>query len=547
MLNDSLAEKEFFGRTEVLSLLDKRVDALREGFRQNIAITGQRLSGKTCLLHHFLDNIKDPFLLPIYVEVVDEPFAAFAERLMGTILYTFLRMKGEIVREDFAYLLERAQPFMPQTVTAILHVKEELGKGDYDKAYLNILNLTSIVKRETLLRCIVIFDEFQNLSSFAIKDPFMHFGKVIMIQKDTMYIISSSDKAAIQDILAEKLALLFGNFEIVELRGFDFSASREFLDRKLDGFVLNDGLRSFAVAFTDGNPFYLDLLSAKLRDFALASSTNIISTKIMVDAIEGLFFDSKGTVNQYFTNYISNLGLNATSMNVLAAISKGLHTLKEIREAVSMSFTEVSSRLRMMIESNILCKTGNFYFFSDRGFLFWIREVRERRRSSLISSATMRSEQFKHDMHGLAGRFLFDLRKDCGHRVADLFSKFKGEIVEVGEKRHRLPQFKKVDAISLNRTNRLLLAHKDKDLWVSFIKEGRMCEDDVVSFMDEIKKLKPKVINKILIALDGIDINATLLAKECRMWIWSLKKLNTVMDIYNQEKIIRYGRKAEET
>jgi len=540
MLKERLMDKEFLGRSQVLSLLDKRVEALKEGYRQNIAITGQCLAGKTYLLHHFLDNIKDPALLPVYVEVADEPFPEFAERFMGTLLYAFLKAKKEFVREDLDFLLEKAQPYMPHTTKAIQEIRGHLVKKDFNRAYVEILNLTSIVKKETQARCIVIFDEFQNLSFFDIKDPFTHFGKVIMIQKDTMYIISSSDKSAINKILVEQLALLFGNFEIIELRGFDFNSSKQFVENKLAGFNLNEGLKSFVVAFTDGNPFYMDLVCAKLRDLALASSATTIHTSTIVEAIEGVFFDNTGAVNQYFTNRVNNLYMNNTTLNMLVAISKGLHTVKEIKESIGISHTEASSRLRRLIELNIIFKNCNFYFFIDRGFLFWVREVYSRKRTSLIASASMREEQFKHDMHNYLSKFLFDLRKDNTRRIADLFSRFSGEIVEVGERRHRLPKFKKVDVLRLNRTNAVLLAHKDKNLWACFIKEGKVYEDDILSFIAEIKKTKAKTVNKILVTLDDMDINATLLAKENGLWIWGLKKLNTIMEIYNQEKIIRY-------
>lgn len=540
MFNNAIGDREFFGRKDVLSLLDKRVYALKEGYRQNIAITGQRLAGKTRLLHHFLDTVKDPTILPIYVEVINEPFFAFAERFIGTLLYTFLKAKGEDVREDLAYLLENVQKYMPKTAKTISEIRTQLNKKDFNKAYIEILNLTSIVKNETQIRCVVIFDEFQNLGLFGLKEPFSHFGKVIMIQKDTMYIISSSDKSAIQRILAEELSLLFGNFEIIELKGFDFNASKEFLHKKLANFELSEGLKSFIIIFTDGNPFYADLLCAKLRDLTLSSAMTTVNPKIMAEAIENLYFNSKGTVNQYFSNLINNLCLNTATMDILIAIAKGFHTAREIRGALTLSYAEISLRLKRLIELNILFKNGTFYFFIDSGFQFWIKEVYGRKRSSLISSATMRSDQFKHDTHAYLSKFLFNLRKDCSRRIEELFAKFKNEIIEIDRKRHRLPAFRKIDTIKLNKASALILAHKDRDLWACFVKEGRVNEDDIFLFIGEIKRLKSKVINKILIPLDGADINAILLAKENRMWTWSLKNLNFAMDIYNQEKILRY-------
>ena len=79
----------------------------------------------------------------------------------------------------------------------------------------------------------VILDEFDNLEHLGIKNPFLSFGKVIMVQKDTMYIVSSSRNEAIKKIISEKLSLLFGNFEVVKVSNFDIKTSREIYRYKI--------------------------------------------------------------------------------------------------------------------------------------------------------------------------------------------------------------------------------------------------------------------------------------------------------------------------
>jgi len=143
-------------------------------------------------------------------------------------------------------------------------------------------------------------------------------------------------------------------------------------------------------------------------------------------------------------------------------------------------------------------------------------------------------------MHSYIDKFVFELRKDFTQRVSELFTKFNDEIVEADTKKHRLPKFKKVDFIKLNKSSSLLLAYKQNKLWACFLKEGTMLEDDIRFFVGYIKQSKLMIANKILIAMDGIDINAALIAKENKIWIWNLKNVNIVMDVYNQDKIIRY-------
>jgi hypothetical protein len=36
-----------------------------------------------------------------------------------------------------------------------------------------------------------------------------------------------------------------------------------------------------------------------------------------------------------------------------------------------------------------------------------------------------------------------------------------------------------------------------------------------------------------------MDINATLMAKEMKMWIWDFDTLNELLDIFGKQKIVR--------
>lgn len=86
MLIDPVVGEKFFGRNEILTLLAKRVNALKGGYRQNVAITGHRLTGKSSLLSQFLLTVRDGGIIPVYIEVIEEPFRQFAVKFIGTLL-----------------------------------------------------------------------------------------------------------------------------------------------------------------------------------------------------------------------------------------------------------------------------------------------------------------------------------------------------------------------------------------------------------------------------------------------------------------------------
>jgi hypothetical protein len=99
----------------------------------------------------------------------------------------------------------------------------------------------------------------------------MHLGKVIMVQKNTMFIVSSSQRHTIRNILTEKLSLLFGNFEIIEVSGFDTQTAREFLKTKIGNVSAADYYLDYVINLAGKNPFYIDVMASGLSAAALKS------------------------------------------------------------------------------------------------------------------------------------------------------------------------------------------------------------------------------------------------------------------------------------
>ncbi len=307
MLIDPVVGEKFFGRKDVLATLEKRISALKGGYRQNIAITGHRLTGKSSILNHFLFSFKDNEILPIYLEVLPEPFRQFATKFIGTLLYSYLKYNDREARDDLEYLIKESERDIPGTVSSVREILKDIQLDKTENAYSELLNLTSLFKKETGKSCVVILDEFHNLSRIGIRDPFKGFGKKIMTQKDTLYIVASSEVTSIKKILSEKLALLFGNFEKITLGGFDCRTSEAFLKKKLSDVRIDGGLLDFMIAFADGHPFYLDVFSSKINELSGSRHSGEADVSTVVGALEEMLFNSRGTLNQFFINLLQDL------------------------------------------------------------------------------------------------------------------------------------------------------------------------------------------------------------------------------------------------
>ncbi|MBI2447316.1 MAG: hypothetical protein HYV48_02125, partial [Candidatus Omnitrophica bacterium] len=172
--------KKFFDRVAILELLDKRSKSFKEGYRQNIAITGHRFAGKTSLLLNFLIRLTDDKIIPVYVEIRHEPLANIADRVSGVLLYNFFKRQNQKVDNDLDLLMKMGQRIIPKTVESIRNIKSLIEKGEIDTAYSMLLDLTSILEQETGKLCLIVLDEFHLLENLGVSSPFAELGKKIM-------------------------------------------------------------------------------------------------------------------------------------------------------------------------------------------------------------------------------------------------------------------------------------------------------------------------------------------------------------------------------
>jgi len=542
MISEPTVGKAFFGRNDILNTLEKRVVALKSGYRQNVALTGPMLAGKSSILHQFLHTLKDASLVPVYIEVIEESFTSFAGKFIATLLYNYLVSVDKSPQKDLAGLVKNAESLIPHTISAIKKVQSELSKKNYTDAYRKLLNLTSVLKNETGKSCVVILDEFHNLEFLKIKKPYLYFGKIIMIQKDTMYIVSSSERSTIKKILSEKLDLLYGNFEIVEISGFDSKTAKAFLEEKLRNIGLSENYREYLIDFTDGNPFYLDVISKKIAEITNARKLPSADEGIAFEALTSLIYAASGTINQYFTNNIMSLiekGLRRNYLEILIALASGCNKLKSIAAWFNKKHAaDLSGKLAHLIELDIVYKNGSFYGIEDAVFKFWLRTVYHKKKSALVDDIVSGVADFREDLKASYEEYRSQSRLDALERIKELFLLFNGETVEIEKKKKKLPRFIKIERKTYGSRDDLLTCQKTDKYWICEICRDRVNEEAVSNFIDRYNPMKGRITKKICVALEGIDTNALLLAKEKNIWIWSLESVNTLLRLYKRHKLI---------
>lgn len=549
MFSDPVVGKNFFGRQEVVDLLIKRASALKSGYRQNVALIGHQQLGKTSILRQFLHVFRDPQVLCIYVEIKLQALDYFVEQFVRSVLYQYLIQASDIPpTETLKNLTEQARPHIPRTVARIGEIAQLLKTRHAEEAYSKLFELTQILKEETGLNTIVILDEFHRLGEFGIRNAFSDFGKRIMVQKDTMYVLSSSSFSQSRKILAEKLALLFGNFERVYLEAFDFETSFGYIAHKLEPLRLSNTLRTFLVSWTDGHPFFLETLVSRIKELALSRAETEVSSHTVAEVFLKMFYESQGVLHQYFSKLISpwtQAASKGSHLLILSEIARGNNKLKSISLAVNRSQREVQKQINELSEHELLIKSGIFYRFHSKTFRFWLKEVYVPKELSLLNTGD-KSERFLQRVLSLIDDEEALIKMDVGDRLIALLSDFQNDLVEMGEKKRKLPHFSEIikkktePTLFADAPSRDLIAKGHGRCWVCKITEEKATERQVMDLVMGTKNKKDSH-TKVLLALNGVDDNAKLLAKDKRVLTLSLSRINFLMDLYDKPPIIQWA------
>jgi len=526
--------KEFFGQKGYLEILRKRVSGLTAGYRQNLAIIGDELVGKTSLLFNFLQYLHNNRIIPVYLEVRPESQELFCRRFIGALLYNFLLNSGLELREDLDYLLKKAQNYIPNTAEKIKHILQMLSSRKKSCVFSELFGLCELIHEETSKSCLIILDEFHNLETLGFGNLYREWCKLLILQKNTMYIIVSSLKFKTKSILSKNLSLLFGNFELINVEPFDIKTSLGYLNQRLHTFELEEGLKNFIIHFTGGFPLYLEVISEELLKSPSESLAQIIEDEL---------FQSSGTLHQRFSNYLKRFTDSPRSqefISILHMVACGHNRTREIASILHKTKREVTARLNRLLELDTITKSGDFLKINDRVFGFWLRFVYQEKMRSLTFDARNQQNIFKQHIVGMIEEFQSDARKSLSERVAQVAQLFEDETLQIEKKRIRLSHFREIKPLEFNRRNLKegLLCRSKDSLWIMAFKPDGLSEEDVADFAKECRKYRHKRQSKILVSLKDIETNARLRAMEEKILTWDLDNLNHIFDLFSKPRVI---------
>ncbi len=541
---DPVLGEEFFGRIDIVSKLNKKLDCLSSGFRQNTALLGPPLSGKTSLLKHFLTNADNKKFLFFYLEVRGNSLKEFIMKFLSSFLSGFLSKAEEfnnLYPLDSQILLNKFKSCLPKTQGVVSDLFRLLEASDFDATYERLFSVLECAKSEINRPIVIILEEFQKLAGFSIKFPFEILGKKISVEKDVMYIVSSSSVNDAKKIISEKLSFLFCNFEIIELEPFDYSTSRGYIDKKCNGLTLEDSYKNFIISLTEGNPFYLNTICLKLMEFVKMYGSSITHNELIIKALEDLVFNSNGILNQYLSNTLYKLR-EEKKFELYFQIFLHLSNNNKAATLASLmkrSETEISRLLKALVQNDFLTKFGVLYKFNQRLFKLWISSVYAVKESPYKNFYMDGKGFFAYKSTHMLDNFISENEKSALDRLVELFKLFDDEMIEFSGQRFILPRFDVIYPRQVDERGYRIAANSKARNWLFFLAEDALSEERFTQWITREKDIYKNFNKRVLISLQEPEIATKLLAKQEKIALWSIAQLNLLLELYGKPQLIQ--------
>ena len=533
----------FLTREAIRLRLKKRIDDIENGYRQNVGITGPSGVGKTRLLCEFFQSVsRNPKLLPIYVKAETIDGRQLTQQWMGAVLSAVLLDRTLNIPKTLNGLLREAEGVIPQTVTAVKHIQKLIRQEKKSLAIKELLMLSGTLARETGKKVVLMIDEFQALEKLPGTDPFVLLGKQMMLDKDVMYVVTSSAIDRAREIFRDKLSLLFGNFEVLTLTPFGFMEMDQYLAMRVPAYRWPPELKRFLFHMTDGEPHYLDFLIHQLESHEVREFPQTVSTTALLDVFCQELFDRRGRLALLFERQLeqcAHLAKNSGPyVRAILALSHGRHKLIPIAAFIEETVAETKKILKRLVQGGLVAKSGSFFHIPDFLFRFWLREVYLKRQGLFLPEERILWKHLFDELSRILDLCNRIMEEDLGNRVEALLKEFRNDIVEVDQKKIQCPQFSETVVLRhLPHSMISILGRGSRGRWLFYLSSEWITEPEIERVVADAQHLR-KIKRKVLISLEGMDQNVKLIAQEAKMQLWDLRDLNCLLDLYDLPRII---------
>lgn len=547
VLGDPVSGKDFFDRNREMGILFSTLEDFKNKEKRNIALIGIRKIGKTSIIKEFIRRLNKtkPEIICLDIYLPEQSPQNFFRNCIGAILLELMRsinfnVKSSITIEEAMKIVEND---FPRSSLGIRNLINYFSHSNLDEAFDYLFKLFDTIKDETN-NCIIIFmDEFQRLQEYSvlINSPIDKFREKVMNQKEILYIISGSAVGMLNRLISSTNSPLYGHFENLTIRGFEFKDAYEFIiRRKADKFPMGDTHISFLYEITNGNPFYLDMIIHRLKRYCKFNKLSRISDKVIEEVLINEIFKAEGSIYSYFSLLLEqSLEKSGSSYytEIVKSIALGNRRPSQIAKNTGISMTTLPPYLRRLQEleligrSDLTKKNSRVaeYEILDSLFELWLKYVYSVRQNPLLKDISIKIKVFKDNISKIIQDYNSEIGRGNESRIRELFTSFDNdELMGL-----RIPKFDSVERKDINGEEIDVFCRSEEEVWIAEISKTKIDKSDIENIKEKINKLpdqdKKNIKEVIIIPLKDITSNAIDSAKENKFHIWTLKEINRLL------------------
>lgn len=547
----------FTNRYRILETLRVNLQKILKGKGNNLALFGPRRIGKTMVLRKFLEGIHEKKgILAVYIHMegmIASP-VLFAQKYSASIINAYA-MKTGIAFSDEAlldpiFMASEVSRFKSNAIQRIARtILEEWGRSAQNEARLlqEAFELPENLAKEEGFRAIMILDEFQELKRLdafpQIRDSLALMRSIIENQRNTSYIVSGSLISLMERIFREGMQPFFAQFQIERIKGFTKEDSIELATKILhwEEVAFTDKVLDEVFRLTMGHPFYITVISERAADFSRRLGKKLDQNILKRAFIEEVL-NPDGRI-YLISDYIYRTSLarvkgGLTLVTTLQALAhKDGLTMSEIARSIRKKTGEVNTYLRSLLESDLIIKQEDRYFFRDAVLKYWLAKVTLGKDTELTFRPVLMKdliEELEERFHRVSSQLGIAMES----QIREMMRKFNGQRIEgrlFGMDRSIvLPAFEEIKEYSSRNGNIQVDAlAKNKENWAVEIKwsNRRSNKAELARFYQNTSSLAGR---HWFVSKNGFADAAIAFARENDIYISNLT------DLQKLAKIIKY-------
>lgn len=511
-------------RPQLAARLHQRLAAFRDGFRHNLALIGPPGSGKSFQLQRLLAE-PPPGLLLLYCPLYRESCRSFLSRFLSAVV--------------------QAGPGLPNTAAAVQAAEQLVGRRLYGEAFNRALDTVPVLSKERGMPCVLVLDEFLFLEELGLGHAFHELGKRVMTWNSTLFILSSSACFRARLILRERLQLLFGQFELLELEAVDPASAEAWLHQELRGIRGAREIVPFLLQWLGGSPWYLTVFLKRFRELAALRKGPPALELLFLQTAWDILGVSDGPLHQWCGSQAEMLAHSRTGSRALEAllqIADNARTTTAIAGRIGRA--GLSAALQLLVEQDLVERNGMCWTIRNPVLRCWLSTVyAAQRREARASGPEMRA-RFDQYLRTLWTQWTQRHQLSFAQQIVELFGRFNEDTVSLDAKTGRLPKFEAIrtqppavpatEAAGRGGADTYLVADGQGRRWCAAVQTGPVGEQEIARFDAFCRGQSPKPSRKLIIVKTHLDETSRLLAKAANMWVWEPQDLRALMELYGQ-------------